>query len=139
MLSVSVFGATMIDGTSIDPGERLVSLTLFGRAELDFTAVPLSTAEVLIVSVFGNTLLKVRPDQPVRISGFSLFGSREIDPRRTLAPPSGASIDTGAEDDAHLDEDLPLEIVAYSLFGGFRVERPHSSSARLPKGDWHSS
>jgi hypothetical protein len=114
MFNLALFGGTKVDASTIDPDESLVSLALFGGTELDFTAVrdppPL---DVTVISVFGGTDIRVRPEQQVRITGFSLFGGRQVEPLRRL---------TGA---IAPDDDLPepIEIAAYSVFGGMNVKR----------------
>jgi hypothetical protein len=114
MFNLALFAGSKVDASTIGPDEPLVSLALFGGAELDFTAVrdepPLG---VTVISVFGGTEVRVRPEQEVRVTGFSLFGGRQVEARRLLA---GAS--SGNDD---LPE--PIEIAAYSIFGGMNVKR----------------
>jgi hypothetical protein len=121
MLSLAIFGGTRIDGSEIEAGERIVGVALFGGLEVDFTLVPAPPAiEMTLVSVFGTVSVKVRPRQPVRLLGFSVFGGRSVDVRRPLPPAhSNAPADTGVDD----DDALPIEIQAYALFGGINVER----------------
>lgn len=122
MLTLGIFGGSTVDGSMLDPGERVIALCLFGGVEIDFSAAPSPpAAEVLVVAVFGGCNIKVRPDQSVRLTGFSLFGGRQVEPRRQLPPPAPATGDDGA--------DLPLEIDAYALFGGVNVERATAVAA----------
>src|SRR5215470_7601143 len=118
MLSLAIFSGSKIDGSELDPGERVVGLTLFGGLELDFTAVEDPLVDLVLVTVFGGVTVKVLPNQPVRLGGFSLFSGREVAPRQLRAESSRA---TGPRSDG--SDELPLEISAYSLFGGVSVER----------------
>jgi hypothetical protein len=120
MLSLAVFGGNRVDGSMLDPGERLTAIALFGGIDFDFASVPPPpAAEVVIVAVFGGASVKVRARQAVRLSGLSIFGGRSIDPARQIAPPTASA--SQLDDDADLD--LPLEINAYALFGGVNVKR----------------
>jgi len=112
MLSLTLFGGNRIDASVLEPGERLVCLVFLGGLEVDFTGCtepPLQ--EIVVVSLLGGVNLKVRPEQAVRLEGFSVLGGRNVEPRRLAAPTSSAL------------DDLPLEISAYSLFGGINVKR----------------
>lgn len=116
MLSLAIFGGNRIDGASLDACERVVGLALFGGLEFDFTTAPPPPAiELVAVALFGGVNVKVRPEQEVRMTGFSVFGGRNVEPRRQLPPPVAIT--------AEGDDDLPLEIAAYSVFGGISVER----------------
>jgi hypothetical protein len=121
MFDVAIFGSSKVDGSTVDPGEWVISLSLFGSSELDFASTPPAPAvEVFIFTLFGGARVKVRPEQEVRVSGFSLFGGRHIDPLR-LSPPAGLA-PPGHPDDAD-DYSEPLHISAYSVFGGVNVKR----------------
>jgi hypothetical protein len=97
-----------VDGSRIEPGERLVSLSLFGTVEFDFTAEP-APPEVRLVlfSIMGGHTVRVRPDQEVMLSGFTLMGSRSLDTKRP------------GDDEFQ----LPLEVTAFSLMGKVSVKR----------------
>jgi hypothetical protein len=114
MFNLALFAGSKLDVSTVGPDEPLVSLALFGGAELDFTAVrdepPL---DVTVISIFGGTDVRVRPEQEVRVTGFSLFGGRQVEPLRRL---TGAS----SRDD---DPPEPIEIAAYSVFGGMHLKR----------------
>jgi hypothetical protein len=114
MFNLALFGGSKLDASTVGADESLLSLALFGGAELDFTAVrdepPL---EVTVISVFGGTNVRVRPEQEVRVTGFTLFGGRQVEPLRRI---TGAS----SGDD---DPPEPIEIAAYSVFGGMNVKR----------------
>ena len=115
MLSLAIFGGNRVDGGMIDPGERIVGVALFGGIEFDFASVPPPPAtEVTIVAVFGGAGFKVRSQQPLRLSGFSIFGGRSVEPAQRLPPPERQADD---------DDDLPLEINAYAVFGGIDIKR----------------
>ena len=117
MLSLAIFGGNRIDGGMIDPGERVVGVALFGGIDFDFASVPPPPAtEVTIVAVFGGAGFKVRAQQPLRLSGFSIFGGRSVEPAAQLSAPSQR-----AGDEA--EADLPLEISAYAVFGGISIKR----------------
>lgn len=108
MFNVAIFGSGKVDGSRADPGERIISLSLLGSSELDFaSAPPPPEVQVFIVNILGSANVMVRPDQEVKLSGFSLLAGREIDPSQ----PS---------DD---EFQLPLEITAFSLLGGLSVKR----------------
>jgi hypothetical protein len=125
MFSVALFGSNTIDGGALEAGERVVSLALFGGMQLDFSGGPPPPAlELVLLALFGGVKVKVRPAQDVRLSGFSLFGGRDIEPRRRLPAPTH-SAPTDADDDA----ELPLEIRAYALFGGVSVQREPAEPA----------
>ena len=112
MFSLTLFGGNHIDVSVLDPGEPLVCLVVFGALEIDFTTcaeAPL--IDVTAYTIFGGVNIKVRPDQPVRLEGFSVLGGRNVEPRRLPAP------ETAAHDD------LPLELTAYAIFGGVNVDR----------------
>ena len=114
MFNLALFGGTRLDASTVGPDELLFSLALFGGTELDFTAVgdepPLG---VTVISVFGGTNIRVRPEQEVRLTGFSLFGGRHVEPLRRLT-------DARSVED---DPPEPIEIAAYSVFGGMSVRR----------------
>ncbi len=116
MVSLAIFGGHRIDGSMLDPGERVVALALFGGIEFDFvSAPPPAAAEVLIVAVFGGASVKVHAQQAVRMTGLSLFGGRSVEPMRRLPPATPQPEDE--------DFELPLDINAYALFGGVSVKR----------------
>jgi hypothetical protein len=113
MFSLTLLGGNRLDGSELEPGESLFCLVLFGGLELDFTScAELPVADIVVVSLFGGATIKVRPEQHIRLSGFSLLGGRSVEPRRLPAPSNDAEPD-----------DLPLELSAYALFGGVAVKR----------------
>ena len=126
MLSLAIFGGHRIDGSMLDPGERIVALALFGGIEFDFvSAPPPPAAELIIVAVFGGASVKVHALQPVRMTGLSLFGGRSVEPMRHLPSHEPQSADE--------DLDLPLDISAYALFGGVSVKRVDEPFANAPR------
>ena len=114
MLSLAIFSGNKIDGSMLHSGERFFGLALFGGLDLDLTYAP-PELEVTIVAIFGGASVRVKPDEEVMFDGFSIFGGRTIEPRRQQSPPNSFTDDEG---------DLPpLDILAYSLFGGVSVKR----------------
>ncbi|HEV2170551.1 MAG TPA: hypothetical protein VGR40_06370 [Candidatus Binatus sp.] len=87
---------------------------------MDLTAAPPELA-VTIVAIFGGAKVRVRPDEDVVCDGFSIFGGRKIDLcRRETAANSSEWSSTISDDE---DAPLPLDILAYSVFGGVTVKR----------------
>jgi hypothetical protein len=117
MLSLAIFSGNKIDGSMLHAGERFFGLALFGGLDLDLTYAP-PELEVTIVAIFGGANVKVRPDEEVMFDGFSIFGGRSIEPRRQQSTQSSARVPDGDE-----DAPFPLDILAYSLFGGVSVKR----------------
>jgi hypothetical protein len=128
MLSLAIFSGNRIDGSMLHPGERFFGLALFGDLDLDLTSAP-PELEVTVVAIFGGAKVRVRPDEEVMFDGFSLFGSRTIEPRRLQSPPNSSESSARASDDEAAP--LPLDILAYSLFGGVSVKRGQSWIRRL--------
>jgi hypothetical protein len=114
MFHLAIFGGNKIDGSTVDPGEQVVGLALFGGLEFDFTQCPAPEgAELMIFAIFGGATVKVREEENVMFSGVSLFGGRSMEPKRERYDREG-------------DGDrfpFPLEVAAYSLFGGVSVKR----------------
>jgi hypothetical protein len=114
MFHLAIFGGNKIDGSTVDPGEQVVGLALFGGLEFDFTQCPAPEgAELMIFAIFGGATVKVREEDNVMFSGVSLFGGRSMEPKRE-------------RHDRESDGDrfpLPLEVAAYSIFGGVSVKR----------------
>ena len=121
MFHLAIFGANKIDGSTIDPGEQAVGLALFGGLEFDFTECPAPEGAGLTVFViFGGATVKVRDEENVILSGVSLFGGRTMEPKRERH-----------NKDSDGDRiPLPLEVAAYSLFGGVSVKRGRLASDR---------
>jgi hypothetical protein len=120
MLSLAIFSGNRIDGSMLHPGEWFFGLALFGGLDLDLTSAP-AELEVTLVAIFGGARVRVRPDEEVMFDGFSLFGGRAIEPRRQQSPPIRSESSTRADDDEAAP--LPLDILAYSLFGSVSVSR----------------
>ena len=93
---------------------------------MDLTSAPPELA-VTVVAIFGGARVRVRPDEDVMCDGFSVFGGRKIDLRR------GQTAATSSESSATISDDedvpLPLDILAYSLFGGVTVKRASAEFA----------
>lgn len=114
MLSLAIFGGSTVDGGSLDPGEPITALAMFGGAEIDFSAGPPPPyLDITAVAVFGGVTVKVHPKQVVRLSGLSIFGGKSVEPRQLTD-------ETSAGDE---DFEDPLEIRAFSMFGGVAVKR----------------
>ena len=123
MFSLAMFGGNKIDGSELQPGERIVGLALFGGLEVDFPEAPAPFVDVVLIALFGGVVVRVQPTQPIRMTGFSLFGGRGVESRRLPARPASApEAAAGHADDAD-DDELPLEIGAYAVFGGINVKR----------------
>jgi hypothetical protein len=130
MFSLAIFGANKIAGSELEPGERAVALALFGGMELDFSTAPAPFVDVVVIALFGGVVVKVQPTRPIRLAGFSIFGGRLVEPRQ-LAAPNG-SAPTAAIANGEDDEEFPLEINAYAVFGGVAVKRAMSPAGETP-------
>ena len=114
MFHLAIFGSNKIDGSTVDPGEQVAGLALFGGLEFDFTECPAPEgAELMIFAIFGGATVKVREEDNVTLSGVSLFGGRSMEPKRGRHD--------GESDGGQVS--LPLEVAAYALFGGVSVKR----------------
>lgn len=114
MFHLAIFGGNKIDGSTIDPGEQVIGLALFGGLEFDFTECPAPEgAELMVFAIFGGATIKVREEDNVMLSGVSLFGGRSMEPYRERYDRES---DRGRIP-------IPLEVAAYSLFGGVSVKR----------------
>ena len=120
MLSLAIFSGNKIDGSMLHAGERFFGLALFGGLDLDLTYAP-PELEVTIVAIFGGAKVSVRPDEDVMFDGFSIFGGRSIEPRRQQSAPNSLESSGRFSDDER--DLLPLDILAYTLFGGVAVKR----------------
>jgi hypothetical protein len=126
MVSLAIFSGNKIDGSMLHRGESFFGLALFGGLDLDLTSAPPEHA-VTVVAIFGGARVRVRPDEAVVCEGFSVFGGRNIDlRRRQTAASSSESSATISEDE---DAPLPLDILAYSMFGGVTVTRASAEFA----------
>jgi hypothetical protein len=126
MVSLAIFSGNKIDGSMLRRGESFFGLALFGGLDLDLTSAPPELA-VTVVAIFGGAKVTVRPDEEVVCDGFSVFGGRKIDLRgRPTAANSSDSNATKRDDE---DAPLPLDILAYSMFGGVTVKRASAEFA----------
>ena len=116
---MAIFSGNKIDGSMLHPGESFFGLALFGGLDLDLTSAPPELA-VTVVAIFGGAKVRVRRDEEVTCGGFSVFGGRHIDLRGPQVPQK--SVPIGDDEDAP----FPLDILAYSLFGGVSVKRGRS-------------
>ena len=120
MLSLAIFSGNKIDGSMLHRGESFFGLALFGGLDLDLTSAPPELA-ITVVAIFGGAKVRVRPDEEVVCAGFSVFGGRKIDLRRRGTAASSSESSARMSDDE--DAPLPLDILAYSMFGGVTVTR----------------
>lgn len=121
MFSLAMFGGNKIDGSDLEPGERATGLALFGALEFDFTTATAPFVDLVVIALFGGAVVKVLPNQAVRVTGFSLFGGRTVE-TRALPMPNDA--EQGAvQKGADADGGFPLEIGAYAVFGGVSIKR----------------
>src|SRR5258708_24709465 len=120
MVSLGIFSGSKIDGRMLDSGERFFGLALFGGLDLDLTYAP-PELEVTSVAIFGGASVRVRPDEEVMFDGFSIFGGRTIEPRRQQSPAKSSESSGRLSDDEGAP--FPLDILAYTLFGGVKVKR----------------
>jgi len=120
MLRLGIFGGASIDGSELEMGDRLVAVAIFGGLQFNFSATPPPPAvDIIAVTIFGGVSIDVQPRQAVRLAGFSVFGGRHVEPLRQL-PHAAIKDDPDGSDES---DDLPLELAAYSLFGGIAVRR----------------
>ena len=89
---------------------------------MDLTSAPPELA-ITVVAIFGGARVRVRPDEEVVCDGFSIFGGRKIDLRRRDT--AASSSESRSDGD---DAPLPLDILAYSVFGGVTVTRASAES-----------
>jgi hypothetical protein len=123
MFSLAIFSGNKIDGSMLHAGERFFGLALFGGLDLDLTYAP-PELEVTIVAIFGGAKVRVRPDEEVMFDGLSIFGGRTIEPRSQQSSPNSLESSGRFSDDE--GDLLPLDILAYTLFGGVAVKRAQS-------------
>ena len=126
MVSLAIFSGNKIDGSMLHRGESFFGLALFGGLDLDLTSAPPELA-VTVVAIFGGAKVRVRPDENVTCDGFSVFGGRKIDLRRPPTATNSSESSATITDDE--DAPLPLDILAYSLFGGVTVKRASAEFA----------
>jgi hypothetical protein len=87
MLNVSIFGGSDLGKHSWKPGKKLWAITLL-----------------------GGTDIIVPPDLPVTVSGFSLFGGRDV----KLSKPGTAEPTSGKS----------LHVQAFAILGGVDIKPP---------------
>jgi hypothetical protein len=109
MKSIAIFGGSKLGKSPWRPGKKVWSIAIFGGSELDFRQAMLEeeVTKVTAFSLFGGTKIIVPQDMPVTLSGFSIFGGREVkrSPARELPPTSAKG----------------LHINAISILGGAEV------------------
>ena len=125
MLCLAIFSSNKTDGSALSPGEPINAVALFGSVEVDLTGAP-RELEATVLALFGSVKLRIREDEEVMLGGFSLFGSRQLDP--PALPRTGDKSAGGISDD---DDRLPIELNAYSLFGSIIIKRGPSFLRRI--------
>lgn len=112
MLNFSIFGGFDLGKRPWKPGKTLWAITLLGGMEIDFQQAQLEEAvtKVVCISFLGGMDIIVPPGLPVTLSGFSLFGGRDMKLSKPEAaePPSGKS----------------LHIRAFTIIGGVDIKPP---------------
>ena len=109
MKSVAIFGGSKLGQGPWRPGKKVWSIAIFGGSEIDFRQAELeeTVTKIVAFSFFGGYKVLVPPDMPATLSGFSLFGGRDVKrPQATKAPSASAK---------------GLHINAISIFGGFTL------------------
>ncbi len=109
MKSVAIFSGSKIGKSPWQPGKKVWSITIFGGSEIDFRQAELEEGitQVTAFSLFGANKMIVPQDIPVTLSGFSLFGSRELKRAQSKeTPPVSAKT---------------LRVNATSIFGACKV------------------
>jgi hypothetical protein len=131
MFSLAIFGSNRIAGSELEPGERAVALALFGGVELDFSAAPAPFVDVVVIALFGGVVVKVQPTRPIRLAGFSIFGGRHVEPRQLAA--SNGNAPTASTANREEDEEFPLDINAYAVFGGISIKRAMAAAGEASR------
>jgi len=109
MKSVAIFGGSKVGQTPWRPGKKVSSIAIFGDSEIDFRQAELEEGDTQVVafSMFGANKIVVPQDIPVTLSGFSLFGAKELKRSQAKeAPPASGKA---------------LHINAISIFGACEV------------------
>ena len=109
MKSVGIFSSSKIGESPWQPGKKVWSIAIFGGSEIDFRQAELEEGitQVTAFSLFGANKMIVPQGIPVTLSGFSLFGAKEL--KRAQAketPPVSAKA---------------LHVNATSIFGACKV------------------
>jgi len=107
VLIVAVLSGHKIGKTTWQPEARIRSLALFGGVDLDFrqATLPENGVRMSSCNIFGGTKITVPKGMAVTVSGFSLFGGKEV---------KNVAMDAGRQP--------PLRISAFTLFGGLEVK-----------------
>lgn len=112
MLNVSIFGGSDLGKHPWKPGKKLWAITVLGGTDIDFQQAQLEEAvtKVVCISFLGGTDIIVPPDLPVTVSGFSLFGGRDV----KLSKPGTAEPTSGKS----------LHVQAFAILGGVDIKPP---------------
>lgn len=109
MKSIGVFGGSKLGQGPWRPGRKSWSIAIFGGSEIDFRQAELEegVTKVVAFSLFGGNKVLVPQDLPATLSGFSVFGGRDVKrPQAKETPPTSAKA---------------LHITAVNIFGGFTL------------------
>ena len=109
MHSVAIFSGSKLGRSPWRPGKKVRSIAIFGGSEIDFRQAELEegVTKVIAFSLFGGNKIIVPKNVPVTLSGFSLFGAKNL--KRSEAkevPPESANA---------------LHVNAISIMGGCEV------------------
>jgi Domain of unknown function (DUF1707)/Cell wall-active antibiotics response 4TMS YvqF len=91
--SVSLLGGSSHRGRwTVAP--RFVQLGLIGSSDLDLGVAALSSPNttITVVSLIGSTTVRVPDHVSVQVSGFSVLGSKTVDPRDALNRPDAPTV-----------------------------------------------
>jgi len=112
MKSVAFFGGSNIGKGPWRPGKKVWSIVFIGSSEIDFCQAQLEepVTKVRGISFFGSTKVIVSEEMPVTLSGFSIFGSRNV------KRPKGS--------EAPVESSKGLHINFVSMFGSLAVRVP---------------
>ena len=109
MLSGGIFSGSKLGQGPWRPGKKVWSIAIFGSSEIDFRQAELEedVTKIVAFSFFGGSKVLVPPDMPATLSGFSIFGGRDV--KRNQATLASSASAKG------------LHIQAISIFGGFKL------------------
>ena len=100
MRSIAIFGGSKLGKTPWRPGKKVWSIAILGGSEIDFRQAQLEAdvTQIVAFSLMGGNKIIVPQDIPVNLSGFSIFGGRELkrSPAKELPLPSAKEIHVNA-------------------------------------------
>ena len=109
MKNVAVFSGSKVEAGVLEPGKKVWSIAIFGGSEVDFRQAELEegVTEVAAFSLFGGNKILVPKDIQVTLSGFSLFGAKELKRSQTKETPTTSN--------------KTIHVSATSIFGACEV------------------